>query len=231
LDGVEIVGKMTVGMAIICGTRSGLQLNGSCWLDDGSHCLLHGSRGQFDDESGCRLDGRWRLLGALCSMGNESSRERIIGLMGAVVGSMGTMVGAMGGDVVGSMMRAIVCLMGHWPGGLMELSRERIIGLMEAVVGSMGAMVGSMGGDVVGSMGAIRSMGDKSSRERIIGLMEAVVGSMGDESSRERIIGLMEAVVGSMGAMVGSMEDVAGSMMKAVVGSMGAIRSMGDESS
>ena len=41
----------------------------------------------------------------------------------------------------------------------------------------------------------------------------------------------MEAVVGSMGAMVGSIEDVAGSMMTAVVGSMGAIRSMGNESS
>jgi hypothetical protein len=38
------------------------------------------------------------------------------------------MVGSMGGDIVGSMMRAIVCLMGHWPGGLMESSRERIIG-------------------------------------------------------------------------------------------------------
>jgi len=108
------------------------------------------------------LMGAGGSLGALCSMGDESSRERIIGLMGAVVGSMG-------GDVVGSMIRAIVCLMGHWPGGLMESSRERIIGLMEAIVGSMGAMVGSMGGDVVGSMGAIRSMGDESSRERIIG--------------------------------------------------------------
>ena len=78
-------------------------------------------------------------------MGNESSRERIIGLMGAIVGSMVAMVGAMGGDVVGSMMRAVVGLMGavgslgalrsmgnadrwRWPGGLMESSRERIIG-------------------------------------------------------------------------------------------------------
>ena len=59
----------------------------------------------------------------------------------------------------------------------------------------------------------VGSMGDESSRERIIGLMEAVVGLMGNESSRERIIGLMEAVIGSMGAMVGSMEDVAGSMI------------------
>ena len=55
------------------------------------------------------------------------------------------------------MMRAIICLMGRWPGGLMASSRERIIDLMEAVVGSMG---------------------DESSRERIIGLMGAVVGSM-----------------------------------------------------
>ena len=119
------------------------------------------------------LMGAGRSLGALRSMGDAnrwrrpeglmgSSRERIIGLMVAIVGSMG-------GDVVGSMIRAIVCLMGHWPGGLMESSRERIIGLMEAVVGSMGAMVGSKGGDVVGSMGAIRLMGDESNRERIIG--------------------------------------------------------------
>jgi hypothetical protein len=57
--------------------------------------------------------------------------------MEAVVGSMGAMVGSMGGDVVGSMMRAFVCLMGRWPGGLMESSRERIIGLVEAVVGLM----------------------------------------------------------------------------------------------
>ena len=28
-------------------------------------------------------------MGAICSMGDESSRERIIGLMEAVVGSMG----------------------------------------------------------------------------------------------------------------------------------------------
>ena len=62
------------------------------------------------------------------------------------------------------MMRAIVCLMGRSPGGLMESSQERIISLMEAVVGSMGAMVGSMGdvtnlmGAVVGSMGDVGSM-------------------------------------------------------------------------
>ena len=73
------------------------------------------------------LMGAGGSLGALCSMGDESSRERIIGLMGAIVGSIGAMVGSMGGDIVGSMMRAIVCLMGHWPGGLMESSRERII--------------------------------------------------------------------------------------------------------
>ena len=58
------------------------------------------------------LMGAVGSLGALRSMGNinclrwpgglmESSRERIIGLMGAVIGSMGAMVGSMGEDVVG----------------------------------------------------------------------------------------------------------------------------------
>jgi hypothetical protein len=37
------------------------------------------------------------------SMGDESSRERIIGIMEAVVGSMGAMVGSME-DVAGSMI-------------------------------------------------------------------------------------------------------------------------------
>ena len=30
--------------------RSGLQLNGSCRLNDGSHCQLDGSHGRLDDE-------------------------------------------------------------------------------------------------------------------------------------------------------------------------------------
>ena len=49
------------------------------------------------------LMGAGGSLGALCSMGDESSQERIIGLMGAVVGWMGAMVGSMGGDAVGLM--------------------------------------------------------------------------------------------------------------------------------
>ena len=103
-------------------------------------------------------------LGALCSMGDEncwrwpsglmeSSRERIIGLTGAVIGSMGATDGLLG--ALGSMGDAN-CWRG--PDGLMGSSRERIIGLMGAVTGSMEATDGSLGalessmGAVVGSM-------------------------------------------------------------------------------
>jgi len=67
-------------------------------------------------------------------VGDESSRERIIGLMGAVVGSMvGAVVGSMVGAVISS-IRAIVGSMG-----------AVVVGSMGAVVGSMGAVLGSMG--------------------------------------------------------------------------------------
>jgi len=68
-----------------------------------------------------------------------------------------------------------------------------IVGLMGAVAGSMmRVIVGLLG--VVGSLGALRSMGDANRWRRPGGLME---------SSRVRIIGLMGAAIGSMGAMVG----------------------------
>jgi hypothetical protein len=75
--------------------------------------------------------------------------------MGAVGSMMGAIVGLMGA-VAGSMMRAVVGLMDNancwrWPGGLMESSRERIIGFTGAVIGSMGATDGSLG--ALGSMG------------------------------------------------------------------------------
>ena len=117
---------------------------------------------------------------------------------------MGAMVSSMRGDIVGSMIRAIVCLMGNWPGGLMESSQERIIGLMEAVIGSMGA--------TDGSLGALGSMGDANRWRRPDGLMG---------SSQERIIGLMVAIVGSMGAVEGSMGASIGLMVGAVIGSVG----------
>ena len=79
-------------------------------------------------------------------------------------------------EAVGSMMGAIVGLMGAVAGSMMR----GVVGLM----------------DFVGSLGALRSMDDANWWRWWGGLME---------SSRERIIGLMGAIIGSMGATDGSL--------------------------